>query len=361
MGFAVLVLYASLFPFEGWRWPPGQSLWVLLALPRSAFHDQFDTWANLLGYLPLGLLMTVAARRSGAGSRASLVLALAAAAALSYACELLQQLVPGRVPSLNDWLMNAAGAALGALAALGLHQLGWVDRWQSFRGRWFSGDAALALVLLTLWPVGLLFPTPVPLGLGQVGERLREAAAAVLSDVHWAESLHVLLAAPAPPEAPLRPLAQVLIVALGLLAPCLVAYSVVAPGWRRLTMGLGALVLACAGMTLSTWLNFGPEHALTWAAPITSAGLALGASAALLLMPLGRRLVAGVGLVCLTGLVVGVAQAPSNPYFAQTLQAWELGRFVRFHGLAQWVGWLWPYAAIIWLLSRLGRRDAAER
>ena len=58
----------------------------------------------------------------------------------------------------------------------------------------------------------------------------------------------------------------------------------------------------------------------------------------------------------LTGLVVGVAQAPADPYFAQNLQAWEQGRFVRFHGLAQWIGWLWPYAAIAWLLSRLAVR-----
>ncbi|HOL37251.1 MAG TPA: teicoplanin resistance protein VanZ, partial [Rubrivivax sp.] len=47
---------------------------------------------------------------------------------------------------------------------------------------------------------------------------------------------------------------------------------------------------------------------------------------------------------------------PTDPYYAQSLQAWEQGRFVRFHGLAQWVGWLWPYAAIAWFLAQLGRR-----
>jgi len=67
--------------------------------------------------------------------------------------------------------------------------------------------------------------------------------------------------------------------------------------------------------------------------------------------------VAGAGLVALTGLVVGVSQAPADPYFALSLQAWEQGRFVRFHGLAQWVGWLWPYAALLWLLTRLGPRE----
>ena len=85
--------------------------------------------------------------------------------------------------------------------------------------------------------------------------------------------------------------------------------------------------------------------------------LALGLLAALLLAPMPARVAAGLGLVALTGLVVGVAQAPSDPYFAQSLQAWEQGRFVRFHGLAQWVGWLWPYAAMGWLLTRLGADD----
>ena len=357
LSFAALVLYASLFPFEGWRWPPGQSLWVLLALPSARYHDAFDVWANLLGYLPLGGLLTVAARRSGLSSRASLALALPTGALLSYSCEVLQQFVPGRVPSLDDLVMNLAGTAAGTLVALGVHRMGWVDRWQRFRSRWFAGDAAFALALLALWPVGLLFPSPVPLGMGQVAERLREALAGLLANVPWAEAVHELVAAPPQGSAPLGALAQLLIVALGLLSPCLVAYSVVAPGWRRLTVAVGALVVACAGMTLSTLLNIGPRHALAWASPLTLLGLAVGAVLALATMPMGRRLVAGVGLVCLTGLVVGVAHAPSNPYFAQSLQAWELGRFVRFHGIAQWVGWLWPYAAMAWLLARLGQRS----
>ena len=158
---------------------------------------------------------------------------------------------------------------------------------------------------------------------------------------------------------PLRPITETSIVALGLLAPCLVAFSVVAPGWRRVVMALGALAFAVAGMTLSTLLNFGPQHAASWLGPRTVPGLVIGTLLALLSTPLPRRLVAGVSLVVLTGLVASVAQAPANPYFAQSLQAWEQGRFVRFHGLAQWIGWLWPYAAIGWMLSRLSR--ATER
>jgi hypothetical protein len=56
-------------------------------------------------------------------------------------------------------------------------------------------------------------------------------------------------------------------------------------------------------------------------------------------------------------MVALVAQAPTDPYFAQSLQAWEQGRFIRFHGAAQWVGWLWPYAAMAYLLARVSARD----
>jgi hypothetical protein len=107
-------------------------------------------------------------------------------------------------------------------------------------------------------------------------------------------------------------------------------------------------------MTLSTLLNFGPGHALAWLTPAVPPGLALGLLLALAAAALPARVVAGLGLVALTGLVVGVAQAPADPYFAQSLQAWEQGRFVRFHGLTQWIGWLWPYVTMGWLLTRLG-------
>ena len=355
--YALLVVYASLYPFVGWRWPPGQSLATLAALPKTNWLLSFDITSNLLGYLPLGALLMLALRRSGWRVAPALLLAVSLPAALSYATELLQHFVPGRVPAVEDWLMNSAGGLAGALLALLLHALGVVDVWHALRGRWFVRDSAGALALLALWPVGLLFPTPVPLGLGQVSERLREWLAQLLDDVPWAAAAQELLAAPATDITPLRPLAEVLIVALGLLAPCIVAYAVMPAGWRRIAIAAGALALGLGGMTLSTVLNFGPVHALGWLAPSTLPGLGLGVMLALLAAVLPRRMVAGAGLVVLTGLVVGVAQAPADPYFAQSLQAWEQGRFVRFHGLAQWVGWLWPYGAMAWLFSRLGRRS----
>jgi VanZ family protein len=357
LAYAALVVYASLYPFSGWRWPPGQELPELLALHWPHWHIPFDIASNLLGYTPLGALVATAARRGGLRSGGALLWGAGAGTGLSYGCELLQHFLPERVPSLEDFALNAGGALGGGLLALLAYRLGLIDRWQALRQRWFAGESATALALLALWPVGLLFPTPVPLGLGQVGERLRAALAEWLQDVPWARSVYLLLDTPAPAATPLRPLSESLIVALGLWAPCLVAYVVVRPGWRRAAVALSGLALAFAGMTLSTLLNFGPAHAMAWLGPPALPGLALGIVLALACVPLPRQVVAGAGLVALTGLVVGVSQAPADPYFALSLQAWEQGRFVRFHGLAQWVGWLWPYAALLWLLTRLGPRE----
>jgi len=51
-------------------------------------------------------------------------------------------------------------------------------------------------------------------------------------------------------------------------------------------------------------------------------------------------------------------QAPASPYFAQTLATWEQGRFIRFNGLAQWLGWLWPYAAVVYVLIQVWGRES---
>jgi VanZ family protein len=361
LAYAGLALYASLYPFIGWRWPAGLNALDLMALPWTSWGYTFDVWSNVLGYLPLGLLITVAARRSGWPVRRAALAGVLLPALLSYGCEVMQQFLPGRVPSMVDFITNTVGASVGCVLALLGHSQGLIDRWHALRERWFLDDSAGALALLALWPVGLLFPAPVPFGLGQVAERLREWTAELLSDVPWAEPLFILLNSPPPPPTPLRPLAEGLIVALGLLAPCVLAFSAMRIGLRRVAMALGAVLLGVSAMTLSTLLNFGPAHAAGWLAPAALPGLGLGLVLAVAAVPLPPKLAAGVGLVVLTSLVVGVAHAPSDPYFAQSLMAWEQGRFVRFHGLAQWVGWLWPYAAMLWLLTRLGSNAAESR
>jgi VanZ family protein len=352
--FAALVLYASLYPFAGWRWPPGLQAVDLLALPWPPVKIPFDVAANLAGYLPLGLLVALASGGPGRWPRA-LALGLLLPALLSYAAEVTQQFLPGRHPSLLDWTLNAAGAALGALLALLLQAWTWPERLgRGLRG-WIEPDAG-ALTLLALWPLGLLFPAPVALGMGQVWPVLQPVLAGWLDGVSWAAPWAQAVAAAAVVPRPLPALLAMLITMFGLLAPCVVAFALVRPGWRRVGLALGAAAIAVALQSLASALNYGPEHGLAWLAPGTVPALAAGVAAALLLAWLPARLVAAIGLVVITAGVALVAQAPTDPYFAQSLYAWEQGRFIRFHGLAQWVGWLWPYGALTWLLLRLGAR-----
>jgi VanZ family protein len=357
--YVLLVAYASLYPLDSWRWPPGVPFHEMLRLPIPRWTDRFDDTANLLGYLPLGALVVAATARGGLRPGMALLAGVAAPAALSYLLEVTQQCVPERVPSARDWALNATGALVGSAVAYLAHAAGLFERWQALRERWFVPGSTAAIVLLVLWPVGLLFPAPVPLGMGQVFDALRALIESAVEGTPWAAGVASWLAGTGSHQAPLKPLREGLAIALGLLAPCLLAICVTRPGWRRVTMVAGASVLAVAGTALSTALGFGPEHALAWITPPTLPALALGTAAAVVFTAARARLAAALGLVVLTALVAIVAEAPADPYYAASLQAWERGRFIRFHGLAQWVGWLWPYAAMAWLVARVSRSEQA--
>jgi VanZ family protein len=353
--YAALIVYASLYPFTPWR-VPGVSPLAFLTLPWPRWWAGFDLVSNLIGYMPLGALVFGALVRGGARATPALLRALATGATLSFAMEFAQNFLPQRVSSNLDLGLNSLGTLIGAALGLWAHRRGAVERWQVARDRWFIGRSAGGLALLLLWPVGLLFPLPVALGQGQVLARVQEGVADLTSGTpigpwfeDWARAGAVRSA--------LSPGGEFALIALGLIAPCLVAFSIAKPGWRRLVLVLGAALLGGLATTLSTALNFGPQHMLAWSTPQALAAIAFAMVVAGAASLAPRRAAAGLGLIALTALVTFVAQAPSDPYFAQSLQAWEQGRFIRFHGAARWVGWLWPYAAIVYLLARLGARD----
>jgi VanZ family protein len=353
--YAALIVYASLYPFTGWRLP-GVSPLAFLSLPWPHWWTWFDLVTNLLGYIPLGALVFGALVRSEVRVRTSMLLACVAGAGLSLSMEFLQNFLPQRVASNIDLGVNVLGTFAGAALGWGVHVRGWVERWQVARDRWFIARSAGGIALLLLWPVGLLFPLPVPLAQGQVLARVQEVLA------QWVEGTSIAAWVEGWADADLErtalsPGGEFALIALGLLAPCMIAFSVARPGWRRLVLVLGATALGCLATTLSTALNFNPQHMLAWSTPQALAALAFSAVLASLISVVPGRAAAGIGLIVLTALVTVVAQAPADPYFAQSLQLWEQGRFIRFHGAARWVGWLWPYAAIVYLLARLGAKD----
>jgi VanZ family protein len=354
--YAALIVYASLYPFTGWRMP-GPSIWAFLLRPWWQWWTSFDLVSNLIGYLPLGALVFGACVRSGWSNGRSVAVAVMTGGALSFLMELLQNFLPNRVSSNVDLALNTAGAAVGAALALSVHLLGGVERWQAVRERWFIAHSAGGLALLVLWPIGQLFPGPVPFGGGQVWPRLRDTLAGWLEDSAFAPWVEPWLVVD-DSTAPLSSGTEFIAIALGLLAPCLVACTISRPGWRRMVLAAGAAGLGLAAITLSTALNFGPQHSLAWRTPAAEAALLAGLTLALALAWVPRRAAAGLGLMALGALVAVIAQAPADAYFTESLQAWEQGRFIRFHGAAQWVGWLWPYAAMAYLLVRIGAKDS---
>jgi len=357
--YGALIVYASLYPFVGWRVPGvGAIDFLLLGWPR--YWTTFDLVANLLGYLPLGFLLFVALVRGGRGAVAAALIACTGGTLLSLTMELLQNYLPHRVASNVDLGLNALGTAIGVGIGAALHWRGGIARWQKVRDRWFVARSAGGLALLVLWPIGLLFPTAVPFGLGHVLGRIQPIVAELLADTPvaaWTEGWAVAAPKAAAATQSLSSAAELSITVLGLLAPCLVAFTIAIPGWRRVVLVAGAVVIGAATTTLSTALNFGPTHAFSWTTEQALDALAVGTGAAVLLSLVPRRVAAGFGLIALTALVMLVAQAPADPYFAQSLQGWEQGRFIRFHGAAQWVGWFWPYAALAYLLVRLAARE----
>lgn len=357
LGYGLLVAYASLYPFSGWSWPTGRDLTELAVLPWLGRATAFDEWSNLLGYLPLGMLVFVAALRSARQGLTALLGAAVVCAGLSYALEVLQQVVPGRVPSARDFALNATGGLAGAFLGAWLWKVGVLDQWQTWRDRWFMPRSAGAIALLFLWPVALLFPSPIPLAPGQLLEPLSEWVSAGLEGTPFETDVASAIERELGRRQPLAPLSEGLAIALGVLGPCLLSHAVMRPGWRRVVAVAVTLAVGMTAMGLSTALNFGPVHGLSWLSARVAVSMGLGGTLALLLAWVPPRVAALLALLALTALVVMVAQSPPDPYYAESLQRWEQGRFVRFHGLAQWVGWTWPYAAIAWLFHRLAARS----
>ena len=345
--YVALVFYASLYPFADWR-DQGIVPWSFLTASLPKYWTGFDVAINVAGYGPLGFLLALSALRTGRGHYA-VRLAVLLGAVLSFTMESLQAYLPARVPSNVDMGLNVLGCWLGALLALLMVRIGLVTRWSRLRSRWFVADARGGLVLLVLWPVALMFPAAVPFGLGQVMERMEVALSEALGDTPFLDWLPVR-------DVELQPLvpgAELVCVALGLLIPCLLGFCIIRQVLRRTLFLLMVFAAGLGASALSAALSYGPEHAWAWLDLPVKGGLIAALVLVVLMLRVPRRASAALMLLALGLYLSLLNQAPTSPYFAQTLATWEQGRFIRFHGIAQLLGWLWPYAALVYVLMQV--------
>src|SRR3982751_5788868 len=123
--YILLVVYASLYPFTGWR---NQEIapWEFLFAGWPKYWTGFDVATNVVGYIPLGFLLALSFLRRGSPGGAAVStgsgigVAALAASVLSFAMEALQTYLPARVPSNLDFGLNTLGALLGAIVAASL-------------------------------------------------------------------------------------------------------------------------------------------------------------------------------------------------------------------------------------------------
>ena len=353
----LVIVYASLYPFQDWR-NQGIPPWSFISAPWPPYQTVFDISSNLLGYVPLGFWLSLAMLRSAKPRWAAVWLGVLGACLLSFGMESLQSYLPQRVPSQVDWLFNSLGGLGGAVAAAWLERRGWLYRWVQFRQRWLVPHASASLVLMALWPLAVLFPTPLFLGLGNVTEKLLSWLQAFGPQASWPAQLLQRLYL----SAPLPSLVEMLCVAASVFVAAMLGMAVMREAWQRLCWASLVVVLALISKALSAAVTYGPEHTGFWFTPVIAAGLALGFLLALLAVK-WRALVLMRWMVWTqTGLLVVLNLVPTSTYFAQTVQTWEQSKFIRFHGLTEWLSWAWPFALLAWgvtyLLSDKARHEA---
>ncbi len=339
IAYVLLVAYASLHPFSGWR-DNGAPLLDFLSAAWPRYYTGFDLAVNILAYVPLGFLL-VPALQARLGLAAAALLAALAGAGLSFGMEALQNFLPSRVPSNIDLACNAIGAMIGAAAGMNWgREL--VDGGRLHRLRMHlvvHGHAAdFGLVLLGLWLLAQLNPELLLFGTGD---------------------LRALLDLPPLPYSAERfAVIEAGVAAGGLLAAGLVAWSLLRLHQRSLLALLLFAPLAIKAFASALLVN--AAQFAHWITPGNLTGLAIGAVALLaatFLPPLAQRMVAALALLFATALV---NLAPENPYLTAALAVWQQGHFLNFNGLTKLVSSLWPFAALPYLMLPRPRQEKHE-
>jgi VanZ family protein len=331
VAWVALAIYASLYPFAGWR-DSGANPFAFLVAAWPRYYTGFDIGTNIAAYIPLGFFLCITGRRWVTWAL-SLAITVMMGLTLSLTLEIAQNFLPSRVASNLDLACNTGGVLLGALAAV---------RWGGFmlehgrlsrlRDRLLTerGGVDSGLILLGLWLITQLDPAVISFGTGDLRRLLDLPPAQPFSAERFRD-------------------VETVVAATGLLAALMFASLLAASRQRRL-LPLVLLALVLIIKTLAFALLMAPEQALAWATPgtLSGAGLAiiLWSGGSRLVVPLQRAL-AALSLLLATAIV---NLSPANPYLEYSLQLWNPGHFLNFHGLTQFAASVWPFLALPWLM-----------
>ena len=346
LAYLLLIVYASWYPFTGWR-STGLPPWNFLNLTPPRYWTGFDVAVNIIGYIPLGMLIVPSVYPRVRGVRVVLLTALLGVL-VSGTMEAVQTYLPSRVASNLDFLTNSFGCLVGAfIGALGARSYLNENRLFQLRQRWFAPHASQGLVLLALWPLAQIYPQGYLFGLGQVLPIFSEWLSAWLGT---SIDLVALLRPGAAMSAEQYWLSETIITACGMSGAVLTMLCMLRPSAPRGVLVLTMLGAALIIKALASSLLFTPDNAWVWVTPGAQGGFLIGLImlAGLTFAPqVAQRRLAIVTL--LLSLVV-VNSVPVNPYFVSTLQGWVQGKFLNFNGAAQFLSLLWPFFTLWFLI-----------
>lgn len=343
VAYTLLVAYASLYPFGPWR-QIASGAWSFLFEPWPRY-TMADVVLNVLGYLPLGLLLTLTAM-AWTAPRWGALLATIAAVLISLGLEAAQSYLPLRVASNLDLLSNGLGAMAGALIAVVAGERGLLSgRLYRLRDRLFLPGTAvdLGLVVVLLWLVTQLYPTVWLFGTGDLRSFFEASHIAYSpASYRWIEGG---------------------VTTLSLAGVCLLIAALARPG-RSLAAPLLSLVgIALLLKTAAAFTLFKSADASLWLTPGALLGIPAGVILFLGLAWCSPPYLPWLAAAVLVSSMVLLNIAPENPYIVASIQTWQRGHFLSFNGTTRLVHGLWPFLAVGYLLwwgwQRLGRRSAA--
>jgi VanZ family protein len=341
LAYVVLIIYASLHPFSGWR-DQGAGAFAYLSGGLPRYITAFDLLTNFTAYLPLGFFALLALHPRLRGTPA-LIAAGLAGCLLSLALEALQTYLPSRIPSNLDLVTNALGAFAGAGLALGFGvELLGSGRLHALRHRWFlpGHQYDLGLVLLGLWLFTQLSPETLLFGNGDLRGLFEPAPAALHPAVVFIQGEAAVAACN--------------LIAVGLFLSCLTR-----PGQSLHGLLPALLAGALALKTVAVGELLKAQNVFAWLTPGALLGLAGGILVLMLALALPRAARLALAGLLLMAATVLVNQTPENPYFANALQLWPQGYFLNFNGVTRLVSIAWPFAALFYLIL-LASRSARD-
>ena len=351
--YLLLISYASLYPFTGWR-ISGLAPWSFIAAPLPHYWTGFDLGTNIVGYMPLGILAVFAMYPRIRGVAAVLI-AIVGGILFSGTMEAVQTYVPSRISSNLDLLTNAGGTILGAACAPVLTRFFFDDsRFLQLRQCWFTHEASRGLLVLSLWPLAQIYPQSYLFGHGQL---LPIVSGWLGSALGISVDIGALLRGSPDFRVEQYWLAEAVITACGMTGALLMLLCILRSRSPRSILVVLLFFTTLAVKALVNALLFSPENAFDWLTPGAIGGLLIGLVllSGLVFAPrVGQRRVAVLMLV--VGLLV-LNVVPANPYLIATLQGWTQGKFLNFNGASQFVSLLWPFLALWFLLHRSHRAD----